>query len=146
MAVRPAIANKGRILREFPLASGATYVDGAVLLVSSQELNEAGTDPAVIAGFAPENAVYGSGDDFNPGRRLVCIAGAKSTFWIEGSTAPVEATHVGNSYGLTKDAGGQWYLDIAKTAASARAIVLAVDTVRGLFEISILAANRQFDS
>ena len=144
MAVRlPAIAQRNRTVREFPLDSAATFVHGAAALVDTAdgEVVEAGTDPALILGFAEHDAAA------DPLTTIVLVAVAlpTSTFLIEASAALV-ASDVGKSYGLTKDGtSGVWFLDKAKTGASARALVEEVDLTRALAEISILQTNRQFD-
>lgn len=150
----PAIPNRGRHIREYPLEATADYAVGAVLVFDAGELDEAAVNPTAIVGFSAEPSEYPGGQDFNPGNRLVFVAEANSTFWISGGEyespdlVPVEPlpAHVGVIYGLTKDVNsGIWYLDFDKSGADQRAIVEDIDQARGLFEIRILDANRVLD-
>lgn len=134
----PAIVQDNRHIQEYPEASGATFVEGAVLVANaSGEVDEAGVDPSTILGFALQDA--GSGPVV--GFVRVGVAAAESTFWIPGTVAPLQ-THVGDAYGLVADTDGAWILDISETV-NTRAVVEDVDVDRGLFLVRILAANRQ---
>lgn len=138
----PAIQNKGQRTRAFPVASGQTYVEGAVLLLdASGDLILAGADPAVILGFAAEPAVAANLAPADT--RLVYVAYPDSTFWIEGSSVPV-AADVGDQYELSVDAG---VARLDKTAqVNNRFTIESVDLDRDLYEVSIIGANRQFQT
>lgn len=143
----PAIPNKGRRIRRFPLEGAATYVEGApVLLDGSGEAIEAGADPAVILGFAAHDAVLTFDPD--PGFCLVYVAYPDATFFLEGTADPV-AADVGTAFDLNVDGAGVAEIDTASVAA-ARLLVEDVyikpGGVTGFFEVSILAANRQFQT
>lgn len=136
----PAIPNKGRRIRRFPLEAAQTYVEGApVLLNATGEVIEAGADPATILGFAAHDAVM----DFDPdeGFALVFVAYPVSTFWLQGLSDPV-AADVGDQRELGIDADGVALVD--DTAVAPRFLIENVDLTRNLFEVSVLAANRQF--
>ncbi len=141
----PAIPNTGRRIRRFPLESAATYVEGApVLLDANGELVEAGADPAVILGFAAHDAVLVELDP-DPGFALVFVAYPDSTFFLEGLSDPVP-TAVGESRDVGVDGDGVALLDDASGAPRLRVedIYLKGDGPEGFFEVSVLAANRQF--
>ena len=141
----PAIPNTGRRIRRFPLESAATYVEGApVLLDANGEIIEAGADPAVILGFAAHDAVLVELDP-DPGFALVFVAYPDSTFFLEGLANPL-ATAIGESRDVGADGNGVALLDTASAAARLRVenIFLKGDGPTGFFEVSVLAANRQF--
>jgi hypothetical protein len=140
MALIEAIANQGRAIREYALADDADYVEGAVLTLNDGEIEEAGTNPEAILGFAVEPAELTH--DFNPGRRLVLVAQSNSTFFMQardaGELVEPDAEEEGNEYGITADASGVWFVDLEKTGATARVVIERADPVRKMFEIRIL--------
>ena len=141
----PAIPNTGRRIRRFPLESSATYVEGAVVLLDGNgELVEAGADPAVILGFAAHDAVLVELDP-DPGFALVFVAYPDSTFFLEGLSDPI-ATDVGESRDVGVDGNGVALLDDASGASRLRVEDIFLKGVgpTGFFEVSVLAANRQF--
>lgn len=137
MAKLAATPNKGRQLRQYPIATGQTFVEGALVVLVAGELQECGADPATILGFAMHDA----GAEPDTDLCLVALATAESTFWVEGDNDPV-AADIGVAYGVAKDADGQWYLDGTDITAT-RARVEDIDTEWNLYEIRFLAANRQ---
>lgn len=137
MASTAAFPNVGREIREYSLAAAQDFPEGAAVVLASGLCQECGADPALVLGFA----LHAAGADPNTSKVLVALARGQSTFWIAGTTAPL-AAHVGGAYGLAVDGDGDWVLDISDTTAT-RARVVDIDTTRNLFEISILAANRQ---
>lgn len=134
----PAFCNVGRCIREYDLASGQTFLEGAAVVLANGEVSECSADPATVLGFALHDA---GADPFNT-KILVAVAKAHSTFFIEGDRAPT-AADIGDVYGIAKDVDGIWHLDTTDTS-NTRVEVVDVDLVRGLFEVEILAANRQF--
>ena len=141
----PAIPNKGRRIRRFPLESSATYVEGAVILLDANgELVEAGADPAVILGFAAHDAVLTELDP-DPGFALVFVAYPDSTFFLEGLADPIPGD-VGESRDVGVDGNGVALVDDASGASRLRIEDIYLKGVgpTGFFEVSVLAANRQF--
>ena len=143
MAILPPTPNKNRQLRRYGLASAETPVDGGIVLLVAGLITVAGADPAVILGFA--TAVEPASLTFDPydGDVLVWVAYPGSTFWLAGTSNPVEA-NIGVQYGLnvvTEVA----QVDITDTTAK-RIVVEDIDTDWNLFEVSILAANRQLQA
>lgn len=140
-----ATPNKGRRIRRFPLAAAQTYVEGApVLLDAAGAITEAGADPAVILGFAAHDAVLDFDPD--PGFALVYVAYPDATFLMEGTANPL-VTHVGESFELAVDADGVAIVDVATQVANrlrVEDIYLRPGLLTGFFEVSVLAANRQF--
>jgi hypothetical protein len=141
----PAIPNTGRRIRRFPLQSAAAYVEGApVLLDANGEIVEAGADPAVILGFAAHDAVLLELDP-DPGFALVFVAYPDSTFFLEGLADPIPGD-VGENRDVGVDGNGVALVDTASAAARLRIEDIYLKGVgpTGFFEVSVLAANRQF--
>lgn len=140
-----ATPNKGRRIRRFPLAAAQTFLEGApVLLDANGAVTVAGADPAVILGFAAHDAVPTFHPD--PGFQLVFVAYPDATFLMEGTANPL-ATHVGESFELAVDAQGRAIVDVATQVANrlrVEDIYLRPGLATGFFEVSVLAANRQF--
>lgn len=140
-----ATPNKGRRIRRFPLEAAQVFLEGApVLLDANGEVTVAGADPAVILGFAAQDAVLDFDPD--PGFCLVYVAYPDATFLMEGTANPL-VTHVGESFELAVDADGRAIVDVATQVANrlrVEDIYLRPGLATGFFEVSVLAANRQF--
>ena len=139
-----AIPNKGRRIRRFPRESATTYKEGApVLLDASGEVIEAGADPAVILGFAAQDAVLTNDPD--PLFTLVYVAYPDATFFLEGLADPV-AADVGDDREIGVDANGVALVDTTTVNTRLRIedVYIKPGGTAGFFEVSILAANRQF--
>ena len=145
MAAFEAVPNKGRRIRRFPLKAAETYVEGApVLLDSNGEIIEAGADPATILGFAASDAVLTELDP-DPGFKLVYVAYPDSTFMMDGTDKTPVATDVGESRDLDVDGGiGTVATTVAATRLRIEDIYIQGAGPTGFYEVSILAANRQF--
>jgi hypothetical protein len=55
-------------------------------------------------------------------------------------TVPVEATHLNVQYGITRDANGNWQVDVSKTAGSARVEVVRLDIAQGFWYVKVIPA------
>ncbi len=142
----PAIPNKGRRIRRLPVDAGATYVEGApVLLNAAGAIIEAGADPATILGFSASDAVLTQLDP-DPGFKLVFVAYPDSTFFLEGVDPNPVAADVGDQFELAVDGNGVGQVDTISVAPRllVEDIYIKGDGPAGFYEVSILAANRQF--
>ncbi len=118
-------------------AQGANepFVPGDLVFVNTGESGEAevcAADPTLIAGISEvdsEDARLITPDGKVP---LRVLTGAGVVLALSSATTPVYATHVGNSYGVTK-ADGVWKLDVSKTTTSSRVRVIDVDVANGIF-------------
>lgn len=112
------------------------------------QMKRAGTDPAAIAGIAEvdtEAARVLTADGLVPGRLIT----EATKIILYSATLPVQATHVSNSYGITRNAAGQWLLDTAKTTTASRVIVIGINVDEADFEYFICqfhANALQYDS
>lgn len=107
-------------------------------------LERCGADPALIAGISEvdsEQARVLTASGKIPHRLLE----AGVVLCMSSVTVYVEATHRAQEYGITRAAGGQWQVDVAKTGASARVLVIDGDA-EGRWYVTPLAANLQFDA
>ena len=133
----PAVG--GRNIRQHSLAAAQTFKLGAaVLLDASEDIIEAGADPALIRGFAAEPA---GKDPEGALKILVYAADQGEKFWMSGDNNPVKAD-INQSYGIVKDADGIWTVD-GTEVVNTRVYVHQVDLDRNLYLVSVLEANRQ---
>lgn len=135
-------------------APAATFIRGALVVSTAGLIDTCGADPAVITGvaLADNNSAPGFNAANNPATftgRLQKVAVAKanavtvfSGYGTNGSSTRVTFTQadVGISYGVTAYTS-VWTVDKAKTAASARVSVVAVDTDNGGVFFKVLSAN-----
>jgi hypothetical protein len=134
-----AVPNKNTQIRHYAPAAGQAWVEGAIIQLAAGEISEGGADPTPILGFAacdhPLTPV-----DIYPTAKPVYVAAPGSTFWLEGSRAPL-LTDEGVSYGLGVDGTGVAIVDATDTVAT-RVKVERVDLARNLWEVSVLNAHR----
>lgn len=126
-------------VRQYDLEASQTFGYGAVVLLDgSQEIVEAGADPATILGIALKE-----GDEALPfdDKVLVALAEGDGQFWMDGDDDPV-ASDVDQEYGIAKDGDGVWHVDGTDTSAT-RVYVIDVDLDRNRYLVKFLEANRQ---
>lgn len=145
--------DRGSEVEEFTPDGTETSKPGELVFydTGAGTMKRCGADPALIAGIAEvdsEEAKKLTSDGKCPFRLL--FPGAVVVF--SSATTPVEATHRGNEYGITRDATtGFWQLDIAKTGASARFVVRRVEIAgvdgasQDRFYCQLLGQYAQFD-
>lgn len=138
---RPARSPRGSRpeTRQYAIAASQTFLVGDPLEFngSNQLQVVSGADPTPIVGFAAANAA----DVIETGFCEVWMADDETIFAVQGNTAPVAATHVGNDYGLVVDADGVWLIDPSETTNILFSVV-DVDTVNELYFVKVLAADR----
>lgn len=124
-------------VEEFVPATGANepFIVGDFVFVSTGEAGEVercAADPVLIAGIS--EVVSEDAKLLTPNGRVPVriLSGAGCVLALSSTTNLVHATHVGNSYGITRAAGGQWQLDISKITISSRVKVIAVDSVANI--------------
>lgn len=131
---RPAY-NQGRfapVTQHWPLKSGETCVTGSPMTRNANEVDEIDTDDVTlvvgVAASANQSAFgYDAGDQPSSpvvtGRAdtiPVFVATTNTVFTGQLSNdttmvVPVAATHVGVSYGIRKQSGGEWTVDTNDT-------------------------------
>lgn len=128
----PAYPNLRQVIRPYPLADDAAFVEGAAVVLDAGEVDECDADPTSILGFA----LHDAGADPDPTVMLVALATPESTFVLQGTSAPVAADE-GVLYGLVKDSDGVWTVDKTDTT-NVRVIVEKVYIDRAQFEVRVL--------
>jgi len=132
-------------IREYDVAAGEAWAKGAlVLLDASEDLIEAGADPATILGWAMVPVTAGDLIGEMAGLGLgasVYVAEEGRKAWMSGDNDPVKAD-INQSYGVVVDADGIWTVDGTETV-NTRVYVHQIDLTLNLYLVSILAANRQ---
>ena len=134
-----ARANGGLpVVRERPVASGEAWTDGALLTVNSngEYAEVADSDPALATIAAVAKHPVGTGSapfaptgtlEFPPGRAQAFQLDDEITFTASYlGTLPATA---GGSYGVGKNAAGQWCVDFADTT-NTRVRLIDIDWTR----------------
>lgn len=125
----------GTYVKSFTPGTGASepFIPGDLVAWDTTDgtMDRCGTDPTTIAGIAEGDSTVAIYPDGKVPVRI--LTGASVVLALSSTTTPVEATHVGKSYGVTRASGGQWQLDISKTTTSSRARVVGVDAANGIF-------------
>lgn len=138
---------------ERALAAAQTFRQGALCLIDASGLvAECGADPAAIAGIS----LTGAGADTGIGSRFGTVEFPPGIMKLELVQDEVvwRATYQGTlpaadggTYGVTRLTGGDWVVDFAKTAASARLKLLGrlTNSPENVPEVLVtfLAANVQ---
>lgn len=139
MANRICIPNKGRTVQEFDMASGETFIDGAIVLLDgSEEVAEVAADPTAVLGIAIGDAANRT---VNATQILVAMPSPGRTFLIAGDNAPL-ASDVGVEYGAVKDSDGIWTLDGTETTVKVfKVIDIDLDTL--MYEVEIIDSIAQ---
>ena len=116
--------------KEKSLAAAQVFLQGALLLIDANgNWAECGADPAAIGAIA----LTGAGPDTSVGSRfgttefppgiMKGMAVQDETIWRATYTGALPAAD-GGSYGVTRNAGGDWVVDFAKVGATARLKVI----------------------
>lgn len=134
--------------RELGVAASQTFKVGAILVYSSGLVAEGGANPTAIVGVAAAPANSALGYELSDATVTTPVTWAENlipvhladteSVYVSKITnnsavyiAPV-AANVGVQYGLTEQSTGEWTLDISKTGANARAMVVDIDTDQNL--------------
>lgn len=135
--IRAARTTSGNVPRIVSRAykTGQTFKKGAVLIFDTGEVTEAGADPAGIAAVAAEGAGKRPGYDMANSSDILQVTGRKQEVSVfeanddtvfsmseAANTVPTVA-HIGNSYGVAKNADGIWQLDVSETTAAIFTVV-----------------------
>lgn len=120
-------------------AAAQSYKQGALVVLTNNEITECGADPASIFGYAA-----GPAGKHPEGPLVTTIGklGSGQKAWFPVSAAVTVAANQDKSYGVVKDADGIWCVDIAETV-NTRVFVHTVDEAKQMVLISVLVANRQ---
>lgn len=161
LAIQPARFGVGGVpsVNAEPCVASPTFLRGYPVFAAAGLIDECGVNPALILGFALQDGLTNPG--FSAANSPTVITGRNNTASVaiandstefmgppvNGSAVivtPVVAD-VGTNYGFTKF-GTVWFLDKAKTAGNARAIITDIDTTNNLVYFKILKANQQLSA
>lgn len=124
-----------------PGTAANAFVVGDFVILSGVEARVAGADPAAILGFSEvrsADAALLTPNGKVPVRQITPM----HVLQMCSDTTPVEATHLGQQYGITKDGTtGFWKVDVAKTGGSARVYVDRLNVAEGIWFVKVLKAN-----
>jgi len=134
---------------------------GEFVVWSAGTISECGANPASILGIILGEAAASKKQLANnkpqPYKSTstytlvpIAVLSPDTIVGLSSSTVPVEATHRYNTYGITlltvNSFWNYWQLDISKTGANARALVVDIDSTNGIFYVRFLPANLQGQS
>lgn len=125
--------------REYPLATGQTFVRGQLVKKdgSNNIIAVSGADPTPILGIVAEPAAK----VLIAGKVIVHVMDGIALFAMQGDDAPVTANK-GQNYGLAQDADGVWYVD-GTDVVNTRVTVISIDVPRQLYFVRLMTAHRQ---
>ncbi len=110
---------------------------------SDQLMQLCGADPSLIAGISEVDSEEAKTLTPN-GKVPVRLLKPNALVAMCSATTPAES-HVGVAYGVVTLASGNWSVDTSDTS-NTRVVVKRVDIENGIFFVSFLAANLQFDA
>lgn len=150
-ALMPASGYKPENVKYFPVQAAETFIAGALVvydITTNKTISECGADPATILGIALAPASVGlatGGSIYGSTNIPVFVITPDCDIKIGSSTTYVQATHLGNVYGVVKSTN--WLLDISDTS-NTRAIVVdgSATPYPDFMIVRFTAANLQFDS
>lgn len=129
------------------------YTPGTAFLVgdfvyydtSGNTMTLCGANPALIAGISEVSSAAAILLTPTAKAPVRLITSFNCVIAFSSATTPAD-THLGDTYGITRTASApyQWQLDIAKTGADARALVVKVDIGSGTFFCHMLNTELQF--
>lgn len=124
-----------------PGTAANAFVVGDFVILNGVEARVAGADPAAILGISEvrsADATLLTPNGKVPVRQITSEVVLK----MMSDTVPVEATHLGQQYGITKDGTtGYWKVDTAKTGGTARVYVDRLNVAEGIWFVKVLKAN-----
>ena len=114
------------------------FVPGDFVVLTNNEAGVCGANPSTIQGLAEVDSVEAAGITPN-GKVPVRVLGPSTVLAMSSSTTPVEATHLGQKYGITKDGTtGFWQVDTSKTSTNARVYVERLNVEEGIWYVRVL--------
>jgi hypothetical protein len=131
--------DKSTVEEYTPGTAANAFVVGDFVILSGVEARVAGANPTAILGFSEvrsEDAKLLTANGKVPVRQIT----SEHVLQMCSDTTPVEATHLGQEYGITKDATtGNWKVDVSKTGGTARVYVDRLNIAEGIWFVKVLA-------
>lgn len=120
--------------------AGETFMPGDVVTLNAGVVKLAGADPTAILGLSQvdsEAARVLTAD----GKIPILVLNSETVVEMCSDTVPVEATHLGNQYGIVNN-GGVWKVDTTDVT-NKRVEVVRLNVAEGLWFVKFIAANLQ---
>lgn len=138
--LQTAYGHDDSTVEEYTPGTGANaFVVGDVVILNGVEARVAGVNPTAILGFSEvnsEDAKLLTPNGKVPVRQIT----SEHVIQMCSDTTPVEVTHLGQEYGITKDATtGFWKVDVSKTGGTARVYVNRLNIAEGRWFVKFLA-------
>lgn len=134
--------NKGSYVEEYTpsQSAGETFGYGDFVTLSGATAKRCGTDPSTILGIS--EVVSESARLLTPnGKVPIRVLDPEMVLVMSSTTVPVDATHLNNSYGITRDSTtGIWQVDVAKTGGDARVTVVRLEIALGFWYVKVIAS------
>lgn len=131
--------DKSTVEEYTPGTAANAFVVGDFVILSGVEARVAGANPTAILGFSEvrsEDAKLLTPNGKVPVRQIT----SEHVLQMCSDTTPVEATHLGQEYGITKDGTtGNWKVDVSKTGGNARVYVDRLNIAEGIWFVKVLA-------
>ena len=131
--------DKSTVEEYTPGVGANAFVVGDFVILSGVEARVAGVNPAAILGFSEvrsEDAKLLTQNGKVPVRQIT----SEHVLQLCSQTTPVEATHLGQNYGITKNGTtGNWEVDVTKVGANARVYVDRLNIAEGIWFCKVLA-------
>lgn len=137
--------DKSTVEEYTPGVGANAFVVGDFVILNGVEAIVAGADPAAILGISEVNSADAALLTPN-GKVPVRQITSETVLQMCSDTDPVEATHLGQVYGIVKDGTtGFWKVDTTE-AVNTRVYVDRLDVAKGIWFVKVLAANIATDT
>lgn len=109
-------------------------------------IRRCGADPAAITGLCEVDSEQARVLTAS-GRIPIRVISPTAIFCMCSTTTPVEATHVGQVYGIARNASGNWEVDVSDTT-NTKVFVVRVDVIgtQEIWYVRFLAASLTDDA
>jgi hypothetical protein len=133
--------------------AGETFIPGDFVELDGANdwVERAAADPTTIVGISEVDS-EGNRTLTSNGKIPIFVLDSRVTLAMSSATQYSEATHRGNTFGITRSAAGHWRVDVAKTGGDARVLVVEGDArllpngeQLNIWYVIVLAANLAFD-
>lgn len=145
-------AEFGSTVRDYTPGTGSNepFLPGDLVYYDTTDnvIQLCGADPALIAGISEVGSAASIGANliqFGGKVPIRIIRSSQLVLAMASSTTPL-ASHIGDSYGVTRNGSApfNWLLDTTKTGGDARVLVHDVDITNGIFFCQVLNDQLQF--
>lgn len=131
--------DKSTVEEYTPGTAANAFVVGDFVILSGVEARVAGANPTAILGMSEVDSAAAALLTQN-GKVPVRQITSELVLQLSSATTPVEATHLGQEYGITKDGTtGFWQVDVSKTGGTARVYVDRLNIAEGRWFCKVLS-------